>query len=95
MEAGPVSLPRRGPRPAVTSGRGQIASYSERELNQMVNWVKSGGLLTDDQIVREVAEALGFERIGNRIDEAIRRAVRRVGLVNWVRSSPFHAVGEL
>ena len=43
----------------------------------MVNWVKSGGLLTDDQIVREVAEALGFERIGNRIDEAIRRAIRR------------------
>ena len=55
----------------------QIASYSDRELDQMVNWVKSGGLLTDDQIVREVAEALGFERIGSRIEEAIRRAIRR------------------
>ena len=43
----------------------------------MVDWVKSGGLLTDDQIVREVAEALGFERIGSRIDEAIRRAISR------------------
>jgi hypothetical protein len=43
----------------------------------MVTWVKSGELLTDDQIVREVAEALGFDRIGSRIDEAIRRAIRR------------------
>jgi hypothetical protein len=43
----------------------------------MMDWVRSGGLLTDDQIVREVAEALGFERIGNRIDEAIRRAISR------------------
>jgi S-adenosylmethionine synthetase len=55
---------------------GQIG-YSDRELQLMVDWVKSGGLLTDDQIVREVAEALGFERIGNRIDEAIRRAISR------------------
>jgi hypothetical protein len=43
----------------------------------MVHWVRSGGLFTDDQIVREVALALGFERIGTRIDEAIRRAIRR------------------
>lgn len=66
----------RGPQPPVPSGRGQIVQYSDWELHQMVNWVKSGGLLTDDQIVREVARALGFERIGSRIDEAIRRAIR-------------------
>jgi very-short-patch-repair endonuclease len=68
--------PRRGPRPTVPSGRGQIVSYSDHELRQLVNWVKSGGLLTDDQIVREVAQELGFGRIGSRIDEAIRRAIR-------------------
>ena len=77
--AGPmeVSLPRRQPRPPVPSGRGQITLYSDRELDQMVTWVKSGELLTDEQIVREVAEALGFDRIGSRIEEAIRRAIRR------------------
>jgi very-short-patch-repair endonuclease len=72
-----LSSPSRQPRPPVPSGRGPIGSYSDLELQLMVNWVKSGGLLTDDQIVREVAEALGFERIGSRIDEAIRRAISR------------------
>ena len=43
----------------------------------MVGWVRGTGLLTDDQIVQEVARELGFERIGNRIDEAIRSAIRR------------------
>jgi hypothetical protein len=43
----------------------------------MVQWVKGDGLMTDDQIVKEVAEALAFQRVGNRIDEAIRRAIRR------------------
>jgi hypothetical protein len=52
--------------------------YSDRDLDQMVRWVRSGSLLTDDQIVREVAEALGFQRVGRQIDEAIRRAIRRM-----------------
>jgi len=75
----PAQAPPTGrrPPPPVPSGRGQIAKYSDRELDQMVNWVKSGGLLTDEQIVREVARALGFERVRSRIDEAIRRAIRR------------------
>jgi very-short-patch-repair endonuclease len=72
----PVQPARRGLRPGVPSGRGQIAAYSDHELRQMVHWVKSSGLLTDEQIVREVARELGFERIGSRIDEAIRRAIR-------------------
>lgn len=73
----PASSASRRPRPPVSSGRGQIALYLDRELDQMVNWVKTGGLLTDEQIVREVAQALGFDRIGSRIEEAIRRAIRR------------------
>jgi very-short-patch-repair endonuclease len=72
-----VTPPRRRPRPTIPPGRGQIALYSDRELDQMVGWVKSGELLTDEQIVREVAQELGFERIGSRIEEAIRRAIRR------------------
>ena len=70
--------PNRGPRPLVPAGRGQVTDYSDGELDQMVRWVKSGGLLTDDQIVREVTRELGFQRVGGRIDEAIRRAIRRV-----------------
>ena len=78
-EQGPVQAPATGRRPPlpVASGRGSIARYSDRDLNEMVRWVRSGGLFTDDQIVREVALALGFERIGTRIDEAVRRAIRR------------------
>jgi len=51
--------------------RDSIADYSEQELVQMVKWVRGDGLPTDDQIVREVADALGFQRIGVRIDAAI------------------------
>jgi very-short-patch-repair endonuclease len=72
-----VSSTRRHGRPSVPPGRGQIALYADRELDQLVMWVKSGGLFTDEQIVREIARELGFERIGSRIDEAIRRAIRR------------------
>ncbi len=78
QEPVPPQLPtNRGPRPTVPPRRGPIASYSTREIDQMVGWVRGTGLLTDDQIVQEVARELGFERIGNRIDEAIRSAIRR------------------
>jgi very-short-patch-repair endonuclease len=70
----PTTRKRRQP---VPSGRGPIVNYSAGELDRMVHWVRNGELLTDDQIVREVAQSLGFERVGNRIDEAIRSAIRR------------------
>jgi len=74
VQAPPIG---RRPPPPVAPGRKSITRYSDGELNEMVRWVRSGGLFTDDQIVREVAQALGFERIGTRIDEAVRRAIRR------------------
>ena len=43
----------------------------------MVQWVQGDGLVTDEQIVKEVAKALGFQRVGNRIETAIRRAIDR------------------
>jgi hypothetical protein len=42
----------------------------------MVEWVRGDRLLTDNQIVREVATALGFQRIGAKIDAAIRAVIR-------------------
>jgi very-short-patch-repair endonuclease len=78
--AQPLGLPtsdvRRGSRPNVPANRDSIADYSQAELVQMVKWVRGDGLLTDEQIVREVARALGFQRIGGRIDAAIREVIR-------------------
>jgi very-short-patch-repair endonuclease len=70
------AAPRRST-PPVRGNRDSITDYSEDELVAMVNWVCSDGLLTDDQIVREVARALEFQRLGGRIDAAIRAAIRR------------------
>ena len=72
--------PTRGPRPPLPSGRGAIADYSDQELKLMVQWVQGDGLVTDEQIVKEVAQALGFQRVGNRIETAIRRAIDRTRL---------------
>jgi very-short-patch-repair endonuclease len=72
----PTSSVKRGPRPNVPTNRDSIADYSQAELVQMVRWVRGDGLLTDDQIVRDVARALGFQRIGARIDAAIRDVIR-------------------
>jgi hypothetical protein len=75
----PAGLPadgvRRGARQPVAANRDSIADYSEADLVQMVKWVRADGLLTDDQIVRDVARALGFQRIGGRIDAAIRAVI--------------------
>ena len=46
------------------------------ELVVLVKWIQSDGrLLTDDEIVGEMKRDLGFRRLGNRIESAIRRAV--------------------
>jgi very-short-patch-repair endonuclease len=74
--AEPIGGVRRGSRPPVSADRDSITDYSDAELVQMVKWVRGDGLLTDDQIVREVARALGFRRVGGRIDTAIRAVIR-------------------
>jgi very-short-patch-repair endonuclease len=67
---------RRSSRPPVSANRDSIADYSQGELVEMVEWVRGDRLLTDNQIVREVATALGFQRIGAKIDAAIRAVIR-------------------
>ena len=45
----------------------------------MVCWVLSDGrLYTDDELVAEVARALGFQRLGSSIMGAIKAAIRLV-----------------
>ena len=56
--------------------RESIDQYTEGELLRIVQWIASDGLLrTDDQIVDEMIEMLGFERRGARIVATISGAV--------------------
>lgn len=65
------SARQRGPRPLVPV-RETIDEYSDRELLQIAEWVASDGLLrTDDELIREMFEALPFERMGSRIRERL------------------------
>ena len=43
----------------------------------LVRWIESDTLLrTDDDLIREMMEELGFKRAGKRITDALRRAIR-------------------
>ena len=64
-------------RPSVASGR-PPQEYSSLELQEMVRWVRSDGkLYTDDELLVEVAQALGKRRVAS-VVEAIRSAIREV-----------------
>ncbi len=68
----------RAPRPSIRSGLA-IGHYEPRDIEAMVRWVVSDGrLLTHDEIVDEVIDALGFSRRGIRIVSAIERAIASV-----------------
>ncbi len=57
--------------------RGSIDDYAPRELIAMAAWVASDGRLrTDEEMVAELQEALGFSRRGPRIEAALRLAVQ-------------------
>jgi very-short-patch-repair endonuclease len=68
-------LRTRGKRPWVAPGQ-SIDQYSRSQLVQIIRWVECDGCLrTDEEIVTEVIEALGFKRRGNRIVAAIKAAI--------------------
>ena len=72
----PAPQPQRGPKPNLGPKR-PITEYAPHQLQIMINWVKSDGILrTEDEIVKETADALGFKRHGSRIKAAIRKIVR-------------------
>ena len=67
--------PGRGPRPPVTPGF-PITEYSQRQLVALAEWVLSDTLLrTDDEMLRELRQELGFRRGGSRINAAMIAAI--------------------
>jgi very-short-patch-repair endonuclease len=67
----------RPPWPRVTRGL-PITEYSERELDRVARWIRSDGLLrTDEDILAEMIQALGFQKRGSRIVPALRAAIER------------------
>ncbi|MGK2966676.1 MAG: hypothetical protein ACSLFM_13890, partial [Tepidiformaceae bacterium] len=71
-------IPGRAPRPRGIGRRGGIDDYSPRELVAIVNWIRSDGRLrTDEELLDEAIDALGFSRRGPRIEAALREAITR------------------
>ncbi|HET7738771.1 MAG TPA: AAA domain-containing protein, partial [Tepidiformaceae bacterium] len=72
------AVPGRAPRPRGIGRRGSIDDYSPRELVAIVNWIRSDGRLrTDEELLEEAMDALGFSRRGPRIEAALREAIAR------------------
>ena len=70
----PASAARKGPRP-IEQGF-QIKQYHPHELVELIRWIKSDGLLRTDQELLDIAvKELGFSRKGNRIVEALTKAI--------------------
>jgi very-short-patch-repair endonuclease len=66
----------RDPRPPVTAGK-DIDEYTPAELQRLVRWVLSDGrLATDEEIITELTQELGFHRKGSRIVAALTDAIR-------------------
>ena len=81
---GPQS-PERGPRPDVppkgTPGYDSITDYSLTQLVALARWIKSDTLLrTDDDLIREMMDELGFKRAGKRIMDALTMAIAEARL---------------
>lgn len=67
---------REGRRPDVRPG-GSITDYSHRQLVALAKWIKSDTLLrTEDRMIDEMMDELGFQRRGSRIVEALTKAIR-------------------
>ncbi len=73
----PAATRTRQPRPNVAPGRASIGDYRVSELQELVRWVRSDGLMhTNEEIVAEVTRELGFKRRGAKIVTAIESAIR-------------------
>ena len=67
--------PDRGPRPSVYAGL-PITGYSRGQLVALAKWVMADTLLrTDDELLRELRQELGFKRGGSRINPALLDAI--------------------
>ena len=64
--------------PPVVAHRDDIEDVPETELDGLVRWALDGPLRTDDEIVDEVADHLGYARVGTKIDRTVRASLARV-----------------
>jgi len=59
--------------------RETIDQYSDRELRKLAEWIVSDGLLrTDEELIRDIFEALPFQRLGGRIRERLQNVAQIV-----------------
>ena len=73
----PPPPPSRGPRPNVQPGQ-KIDDYSPRQLTSIIEWIESDGRLrTEDELLAEAMQELGFKRRGTKIVAALTEAIRR------------------
>ncbi len=73
--SGVATVPTRGPKPFAPNGP-PIDKYSRSQLANVIRWIESDGCLrTDDEIVTEVMQALGFMRRGPIIVATIKSAI--------------------
>jgi very-short-patch-repair endonuclease len=74
-DAADETAPQRSARPPVSPYL-NITEYSHAQLRQIVRWIKSDTLLrTQDQLLGEVMQDLGFQKRGKRIVGAIEAAI--------------------
>lgn len=74
------SIPsRRGNCPHVDLPGRPIIDYSDRQLDDIVRWARSDGLLhSNDELIRDIAQVLGYRRVGSRIRNHLENAITRV-----------------
>lgn len=72
-----VTVAERSEPPTIVR-RDDIEDVPPSELDALVRWVVSGGLMTDDEIVDEVAERLGYARVGAKIARVVQSSIERV-----------------
>lgn len=74
-EQDPNAPTRSAPKP-VLRARGSIDEYHSSELLGYAQWIESDGLLrTDEELIRELLDALPFQRMGQRIRARLERTV--------------------
>lgn len=74
-EAPAAAKPLRGPKPRVTPGF-PIREYTQRQLVDLAARVLSDTLLrTDDELLVELRQELGFKRGASRINAALMQAI--------------------
>jgi hypothetical protein len=60
-----------------------INTYSRRQLIDVLRWVSSDGLMrTDEELLKETVDALGYRRRGARIDAVLTEAIQ-----DWKRTA--------